>query len=364
MIELDGSYGEGGGSLIRTALALSTLTGKEFKVINIRKGRKQPGLKSQHLHAIKALKEICDAQTNHIELGSTELHFTPFKIKNGIYNIDIGTAGSIALLLQSMILPCMFAPGKVTLNINGGTCGKWQASVDYINNVLFPQIQRFVEKIELKVFKRGYFPKGGGLVKVEINPRFKLKNYDSLGALFEELHIKTSKIKLNNQGKLEQIRGVVNLSSELEEKEIGERISRSAKNILNKYEVPTNIRVEYSQTNSIGGSIDLFAIFSNNGKMDFDNPVILGEDGLIEKGVRSEEIGKKVAEKLAKEIESGFPVEKYLADQLIIFMGLIPNSEIKTNDITNHTKTNIYVIEHFLPIGFKISGNSISVEKI
>src|SRR3989344_9468516 len=122
MITLDGSYGEGGGALVRTALALSALTGKEFSVKHIRAGREQGGLKAQHLTAIKALKEICSAETNEVQLGSKGLHFKPGKVKAGRYNIDIGTAGSISLLLQALILPCMFASKKITLTIIGGTC--------------------------------------------------------------------------------------------------------------------------------------------------------------------------------------------------------------------------------------------------
>ncbi|MBI4981070.1 hypothetical protein HZC30_05955 [Candidatus Woesearchaeota archaeon] len=149
MIQLDGSYGEAGGALVRVALALSTLTGQEFKVTNIRANRPEPGLKAQHLEAINALKQICTAETNEIKLGTTELYFTPGKIKRGIYEIDIGTAGSISLVLQALILPCLFAPGKVTLKIKGGTCGRWQASVYYLQNILLPHLHRFAEKIEL-----------------------------------------------------------------------------------------------------------------------------------------------------------------------------------------------------------------------
>ncbi|MFH1275891.1 MAG: RNA 3'-terminal phosphate cyclase, partial [Candidatus Woesearchaeota archaeon] len=165
MITLNGSFGEGGGALVRTALALSTLTGQEFKVDKIRSGRPNPGLKAQHLQAINALKQICNAETNEIKIGTTDLYYKPGKIKAGIYNIDIGTAGSISLLLQALILPCMFAPGKVTLNVTGGTCGKWQAPVEYLQNVLLPYLKKFVEKIEIKIIKRGYFPVGGGQVK-------------------------------------------------------------------------------------------------------------------------------------------------------------------------------------------------------
>jgi RNA 3'-terminal phosphate cyclase (GTP) len=364
MIKLDGAYGSGGGALVRTALALSTLTGKPFAVDNIRAGKGDGGgLKAQHLHAIKALKEICNAKTSEIEIGTKEFWYHPEKIKRGKYSIDIETAGSISLFLQAIILPCLFAPGKITLNIKGGTCGKWQASVDYLQNVLIPHLQRFVDKIELKVLKRGYYPKGNGEVQLEINSRFKLQDYDSFQQFNEDLALKTSKVDLIKQGTLEQIRGNVNVSSELEEHEIAERIEKSAKKSLSNYDCPINIRTEYSNTLSVGGEIVLWAIFSQNGKVDFDNPVILGGDALIERNKKSEEIGRKAAEKLKKEIDSKTAVDRNLADQLIQFMSLLSGSEIETREISNHTKTNIYVAEQFLNIGFKIEGNKVSVEE-
>lgn len=363
MITLDGNYGEGGGSLVRVALALSALTGQEFVVDKIRSGRKDAGLKAQHVQAIEALKQLCEAQTNPVELGSLRLQFRPGKIKKGTYTIDIGTAGSISLLLQALILPAMFASGKVTLVIKGGTCGKWQASVDYIQNVLFPYLQRFVEKIELKVLKRGYYPKGGGEVRVEISPKFKLINYNSLEHLLEDLRLRTPKIILTEQGTLEQIRGVVNVSSTLQEKEVGERIKKAAENSLRKYKVPVNIRVEHTSTLSVGGEIVLWAIFSKNGKMDYDNPVILGSDALIEERKSSEQVGQEAAQKLMAEIDSGCAVDSYLTDQLILFMGLLLGSEIVAREITNHTLTNIYVAETFLPVGFKVDGKRIGVEE-
>src|SRR3989344_6611665 len=171
MITIDGSHLEGGGSIVRVALALSTLIGQEFKVINIRANREVSGLKAQHLESILALKEICGAETSNIQVGSKELWYKPGRIKGGKYRIDIGTAGSISLSLQGIILPCLFAPKKVSLEIKGGTCGKWQASVDYLQNVLIPHLTRFA-KIELKIIKRGYYPKGGGEIILEISPKY------------------------------------------------------------------------------------------------------------------------------------------------------------------------------------------------
>ncbi|MBI2112853.1 RNA 3'-terminal phosphate cyclase [Candidatus Woesearchaeota archaeon] len=354
MIILDGSFGEGGGALVRTALALSTLTGQEFKITNIRSNRPSPGLKAQHLQAINALKQICQAQTNKIDLGSTELHFSPGKIKAGIYDIDIGTAGSISLLLQALILPCMFAPGKVTLNITGGTCGKWQAPVEYLQNVLLPYIKKFVERIELKIIKRGYFPVGGGKVKVEIWPQVNSEDPAVISLFCNSL----SKYELEHPGKLEQIRGIVNVSADLQDKEVAERIKKAAEGSLKEFDVAKTIRVEYSNTPSTGGEIVLWGVFSREGDVNH----FIGSSTLVERGKNSETIGQEAGQELKKEILSGFAVDPYLADQIIPFLALQPGSMITTSTITEHCLTNVYVAEHFLPIGFKIGKNKIIVE--
>lgn len=362
MIQLDGSHLEGGGALVRVALALSVLTGQEFSVTNIRAGREQRGLKAQHLHAIKALQKICNAETNEIEIGSTELHFKPGKIKSGTYEIDIGTAGSITLLLQALILPCLFAPRTVTLKIKGGTSGKWQASVDYLQNVLLPHLHRFVDKIEVKILKRGYYPKGGGEVEIKIIPRFKLSEFNSFELFWENLQPKCAQMKLIEQGKVEQVRGVINLSQELEEKDVAERIRKSAVEILRPLEVPIDIRIEHVHNLSTGGEIILWAVCSQNGKVDYDNPVLLGGDALIEMGKRSEEVGKEAAQELMAEIQSNAAVDHHLADQLIMFMGLLPGSGILTSEVTKHALANMYVVEQFLPVKFEVEGEKIKVK--
>ncbi|PIN87900.1 RNA 3'-phosphate cyclase [Candidatus Woesearchaeota archaeon CG10_big_fil_rev_8_21_14_0_10_32_24] len=362
MIELDGAYLEGGGALVRVALALSTITEQPFKVTNIRAGRPNPGLKAQHLTSIKALQALCNAKTSDVKLGITEFWYHPGKIKKGKFDIDIGTAGSITLLLQALILPSLFAPGKVTFTIKGGTCGKWQASVDYLQNILLPYLRRFVDSIEIKILKRGYYPKGGGEIVLEIKPRFHFKEFDNFNLFFEELQFKTPPIQLIEQGKLEQIRGVINASLELQDKDVAERIKHMMESMLRTYEVPINIRNEYTHARSIGGEAIVWALFSTEGKMDYDNPIILGGDALIEQGKSSEQIGKEAVNELKKHIDSETAVDEHLADQLIQFMGLRIGSKIKVEKITNHTKTNMYVAEKFLPVGFKVQGKIISVE--
>ncbi len=133
MIIIEGDMFEGGGQIIRTALALSTITKKSFTAVHIRKGRSEPGLKAQHLTGIKALVEMTGARAEGAELGSTEVSFFPGELKSKNIAIDIGTAGSITLLMQSLLLPCFFAPGMTRLKIIGGTDVSWSPSIDYFS---------------------------------------------------------------------------------------------------------------------------------------------------------------------------------------------------------------------------------------
>ncbi len=360
MIKLDGSSGEGGGALVRVALALSTVTGQPFHITNIRANRPQPGLKAQHLASIHALKQISNAKTNDIQLGSTKLQFTPGKIKGGRYEFDIGTAGSITLFLQAIILPCLFAPSKITLTIKGGTSGKWQASVDYLQYLLLPQLQRFVEKINLKIIKRGYYPEGGGEIILEISPKYHLNDYNTFPEFRTTIQEKIPPIQLTNQGTLEQIRGLVNLSQELEEKKVAERIKATTESYLLNYKVPLSLRMEYANSKSIGGELILWAIFSNNQDINEINPIILAGDALLEKNKSSEDVAKEAVAELKQSIEAQACVDPHLADQLIMFLALLPGSKVKCTEITPHTLTNISIIETFLPIKFEINGNIIS----
>jgi len=229
MIELDGSYGSGGGQIVRTALALSTITQKAFEVTDIRKGRDKPGLKNQHLYCIKALEELCNAKSEGAELGSTYLKYWPGKIKGQTISIDIGTAGSITLLLQSLLIPSIFADSKVRLKITGGTDVIWSPQFDYLNNIVIPQLKRYAD-IEVSLIKRGYYPKGGGKVDIKIKPKFNLDNKKEAPS-----------INLTEQYNLIQIKGISHASLDLQKGEVAERQARSAKLILNKLNCPIQI---------------------------------------------------------------------------------------------------------------------------
>jgi len=340
MIKLDGSHGEGGGSLVRIALALSTLTGKAFEVNNIRNSRPQPGLKNQHLYCVKALQKLCKAKIENVYLGSESIKYHPGKIEGKTISVDIETAGSISLLLQALLLPAFFADKKVRLKIKGGTDVRWAVPIDYYTNVFLPQLRRF-GNVNLKLLNRGYYPKGDGKVDVKIEPAISIENIN--------------KYDLTECGNLIQIKGISHASSDLEDKKVADRQAKAAKTFLNKFRVPVRIRTEYGSTLSTGSGITLWAIYSKEkDEIDLLNPIIIGGDSLGERGKRAEVVGEEAAKNLISEIENKAVVDKHLADQILPFLALA-GGKIKTSEITKHAKTNIYVIENFLDVKFRIN---------
>tara|TARA_B100000315_G_C14594649_1_gene598030 strand:+ start:957 stop:2009 length:1053 start_codon:yes stop_codon:yes gene_type:complete len=342
MININGAHLEGGGQIIRTALALSTITGKPFTVTDIRKGRKRAGLKAQHLHCIKGLQELCGAKVTDAHIGSESLTFVPGEIMPKTIKIDIGTAGSITLLTQALILPCLFAEKETRLKIIGGTDVQWSPLFDYFNSVLVPQLRKYAN-IEVILEKRGYYPKGQGKVDIKIKPKFLIDDKD------------IPKIDLMDQGTIVKINGNINASKQLSENKVAERIAQSAKLNLGAIEALKEVTVEYVDTLSVGVGVTLNARYSSGDSFkDEFNPVILGADLLGEKSKVSEDLGKECALALLDEINSQAAVDKHLADHLIPYLGLFGGS-MRVSEITNHTLTNIYVTELFLGKKFSVN---------
>ncbi|MBI2654537.1 RNA 3'-terminal phosphate cyclase [Candidatus Woesearchaeota archaeon] len=355
MIKINGGYLESGGQIARTALALSTVTQKPFEVYDIRKGRKDSGLKNQHLYCVKSLQELCNAEAEGAELGSLGLKYYPKKIVAKNLSIDIETAGSITLLMQALLLPAMFVSKPITITIIGGSDGKWSMPFDYFNNILLPQLQRFA-KIEAKLLKRGYYPKGNGKVEIKINPKFKLNDFSNFDEFHNHLKQNIHPYNLIEQHHFIQIKGISHASKNLQSANVTERQAESAQQILKqKYNIPINLTIQYQDTLSIGSGITLWAIFSKNKEdIDENSPIRLGADALGEQGKRAEIVGEEAARNLIKEIESKAPVDRHLADQILPFMALIGNSAIKVSEITNHCRTNIYTIQQFMGEIFKV----------
>ena len=332
MLEIDGSIGEGGGQILRTALGLSTLTNKPFRIRNIRSGRCTPGLKNQHLYCIKALQQLSGSKAKGADPGSCEVEYHPASIRKSKLDFDVGTAGSITLILQSLMIPCIFGSQK-TIRIKGGTDVRWSQPVDYLANVIIPQLRRFAQ-IDARILKRGYYPKGGGIFEIKISPKWQsMEGCDTRIELLERPELKT-------------IRGISHSSKSLPD--VAERQARSASMNLKD----AHITQEYCETDSRGSGIALWAIF------DSEMPVIIGADSLGEKGKRAEDVGHEAAIQLKKEIESGCPVGYHLADNLIPYLAIAGGS-IKVSEISGHTRTNMKITEMFLGGRFDVEGNLI-----
>lgn len=343
ILSIDGNYLEGGGQIARTSLALSSLLGKDFEITSIRKGRcAGGGLKPQHLHCVKAMEDLCDAKHEGVELGACEMRFSPGKLKPQTLSIDIGTAGSITLMMQSLLLPAILGGGKFRFKITGGTDVHWSMPYDYFAEILIPQLRRWAD-IDLKLERRGYYPKGGGKIDLKIKGKFDMSNYKE-----------APKLNLTEQGELIQIKGVSHAATELQQAEVAERQARAAKQKLLELGVPVHIRTEYADSLCAGSGITLWAIYSKDPEdIDIMNPIRLGGDGLGERGKRAEIVGQEAAVMLMKEIRSKAPVDEHLADNLIPFMAFF-GGEIKTTNISKHTLTNIYTCEQFLGKRFEV----------
>jgi len=351
MLSIDGSFGEAGGQIVRTALALSTISKTPFWVKDIRKNRSQPGLKPQHVTCVKVLEELCNAKPKMAFLGSTEMFYTPNKIVGKTIDVDIGTAGSITLLLQSVLLPSLFADKKTIFNIVGGTDVSHSPSFDFFNNVLLPHIKRFAN-VEVSLEKRGYYPKGHGSVQVKVNPFVHLSDFQNFEDFRKGLREKVKPISLLEQGELVQVKGVSHASLDLQDAQVAERQAESAKVHLSGLGCPVQIRTEYQNTSSTGSGITLWAQFSRSG---FEYPLIIGSDKLGEKGVKSEVVGSGAAKQLVEEVNSGACVDKFLADQIIPFIALVGGG-IHSSRLSSHALTNVWTIEHFLGKVFEVDG--------
>ena len=337
MIEIPGDYLEGGGQILRTAVSLSCITHQPIRVFNIRAKRKEAGLKPQHLYTLKALAHLFKAKTQGLELKSREIIFIPTvnSIPEKFLEIDLKTSGAIGLALQPLLLAAAFRSGGLSLDIKGGTCGLGAVPVDYYNYVVFPILSRSRLKANLEILKRGYYPKGGGRVKVEIEP---LKE--------------PRQIMLNDAGKVTRIKGISIASDILFSRKVSERQAQNATALLkSKLDVPVEIKTEYAKTLSVGTEINLTAYTENN--------CILWSDVRGEKGKSAEKVGEEAAQKLIKEINSGAACDFHLADNLIPWLALLGGT-IKTSLISLHTQTNIWVCELFLGKRFQVQDTTVT----
>lgn len=336
MIKIDGSYGEGGGQILRNAIALSTITKNPVKIVNIRANRPNPGIKAQHYVAIKSIQEMCDAEVEGLEIGSSELTFSPGEIKGGKYKFDIGTAGSITLVFQACILATVKTQESITITLTGGTDVKWSPTWDYFEHVFLPLLSKTGMNVKAHLIKRGYYPKGGGEAKIEIQP------------------IETIKpLKLSDNQEFTEIKGIVHIGSLPDN--ISNRIKHSVIKTLLKKAFMTSIEVDKSKTLSPGTGVTLWAESKDT---------ILGAAVLGEKGVTSEEVGEKAALSIVKEIESNATLDIYAFDQILPYMVLAcenDESSCRVRELSNHASTNMWLLQQFFDVNFEAVQNETNI---
>jgi RNA 3'-phosphate cyclase len=328
MIEINGSYGEGGGALLRTAAALSASTGKPIHVYNIRAKRPKGGLMPQHLHALKSVSQLTTASFKGLELRSTEITFKPGAPLGGFYSLDIGTAGSITLVLQCFMLPAVFAKSTVNITLKGGTDVRWSPSVDYLQNVTLPTLKNMGYTAEMDLIRRGHFPRGGGILKLKIDPIKKLRP-----------------INLENL-EVEVIRGISH-SVKLPE-HVALRQAKSAEDFLRSKGYEIDIQVQHSN-DTLGPGSGIVLWSEGRGRV--------GGSSMGGPGKRAEEVGKEAAKKLLHHISRKTALDRYMGDQIIPYMALAGDSHIKTAELTPHTLTNIHVAEKITGKTFSIQGD-------
>lgn len=336
MIEIDGSMGEGGGAVLRTALALGAVSQRAVHIYNIRAKRDKPGLQPQHLRGVEALAKITKARVDGATLNSTEVAFEPRPIGGGKYHVDIGTAGSTTLILQILMPAAAFATGSVDIEIRGGTDNPLAPPIDFLKNVTLPTLRLMGYRGEVECVRRGHYPRGGGIVRARIEP---IENLQA--------------INLTDSGKVVKVSGVahaVRLPAQ-----VATRIAHAASmELIRSGQARVDIKSEsYQPTQDPhmgpGAGITLWA--------ETERGAVIGASSLGKPGKPSEQVGREAAEDLIKQLKTGMAIDSHMTDQLIQYMALADGtSEITSTSLTSHTLTNVELVQKIMGVKFQVDG--------
>ncbi len=320
----------GGGQVLRTALTLSALTRTPLDLVNIRSTRPNPGLQAQHLTGVKAFEKL-GAKTKNASIGSTSMQFIPpEEIGLEKIELDVGTAGSVTLVMQSLFLPLVFSGKKAEVKIKGGTHVKWSPPTDYFEKVFIPAAEKFGVKASIETIRYGFYPQGGGIAVLKTEPVESLKP-----------------VKLLEKGRLEKIEGVSAVAN-LPLK-IAERQKASVLKNLVSLSASTKIKVETAKAISPGTFVFL--------KADYENSVA-GFSSLGERGKTAEKVGEEAAKAFSEFDSSQACIDEHLGDQLIPLMSLAEGKSTIKAKITEHLLSNVWVCEQFLPAKFSVEGKT------
>jgi len=334
IVKIDGSYGEGGGQILRTALTLSALTGRPLEIFNVRIGRKEPGLKPQHLISARSLAEVTNGRLQHDKLNSPILRFFPGRIKYGTYSFDVSSvkasAGSTELIFQTLAPALSFANKPSDIVIIGGTHVPWSPPADYLQEIFIPSITKMGIDINIAIPKFGFYPIGGGEIDIAVKP---------CARPLKSVRI----VERGKSKKLTIISAVANLPLSIAERQRDRALKR-----ISNYKM--QIQSEIKEVPSSGKGTFLFIM------AEFEN-VKAGFIGLGAIGKRAEKVADEAVDALLQYLNGNGALDPHLADQIVLYAALAQGQSIfTTTRITNHLLSNIWVIEQFLPVKFEVKG--------
>ena len=332
MFEIDGSQKSGSGTILRLSVALAAIQGQPLHICNIRQNRPKPGLKPQHLEAVLTAAKLCNAETQGATLNSRELWFKPHKIQGGKFEAEIGTAGSIPMLLMTVLPICKFAEDTVQVHVaKGGTDVSHSPTINYMRNVLLPALKQMGVDAAITVHKYGYYPKGMGEVTLTVKPQRSLQP-----------------LRLEAFGALKSVKGV-SVCTFLAEKRVAERQAKAASRYLAEKGYATDIQSVNDQSNPMqkGSSIALWA--------ETDTGAFVGADAIGALGRTSEAVGREAAEKLYAELDAAPAVDVHLADMLVPYVALAEGaSAFLVRRVSEHLEANMWLAEKMLGVRFNV----------
>jgi RNA 3'-phosphate cyclase len=327
VIEIDGSHGEGGGQLVRTAVALSALTGKPLRLHNARASRARPGLAPQHLAAVRAVAALCDARCEGLELRAGAFTFEPrSRPAGGELRVDVGTAGCVTLVLQALLPVLLAAPGPSRVVVRGGTDVRLAPSWDYFCEVLLRLLARVQVRVRASIARRGYYPHGGGEVALEVEPGVPAPLV---------LHKPTGPWNIAGEAH------VANLPLN-----IAERMRDAACAALGREAAIATRMLGREEARGTGGAITVWAE-SDAG--------LLGASRVAERGVRAETLGAAAGQELAADIASGATLDTHAADQVLVYLAMARGrSSVTVRTVSSHARTAMWLIPQFLAARFAV----------
>jgi RNA 3'-terminal phosphate cyclase (ATP) len=323
---IDGSMGEGGGQILRTSLALSCITGRRLHIENIRSARRNPGLANQHLCCVQAACQVCNGESAGAELGSKVLDFYPEAIQGGEFNFDTGSAGSASLVIQT-VLPALFLAEKPSVvTVTGGTHNPMAPPFDFLSETFLPAIASAGFHCECRLIKHGFFPAGGGKMILNIQPRQK------------------STVDGHRVINLCLASWEPQIDARIYTAKLPSHISQRQEKLLvqSRVNIQNTGHIEATDSDGPGNAVCI--------RLGYERTTVFTAFGM--RGKPSEEVIREVVDLAKNFVNSGAAVDRFLADQLLIYMAVTNGGCYTTDQISAHTETNMEVIRRFLPVSF------------